>query len=134
MQNLKKDLTWDYVANPSGGFLGAWWYFQEWNNADVYLQIEQGRLCFKIAVDDSEHQSELRQLWHEKIIESARKHGISTICRPPRFGKGVWMTVAIINLADWLCIKEGRIDLDATQKQLSNAEIVLSSAIRDSFA
>lgn len=55
----KKDCSWDYVNNSSGGFMGMWWFplkmeevfqvtkkFQLWQNQlelnnDLYLQIEQ---------------------------------------------------------------------------------------------
>jgi hypothetical protein len=35
-------LSWRYVPNPSGGFLGAWWPWRTWKDgAGVYLQIKE---------------------------------------------------------------------------------------------
>lgn len=129
LQSILPGLEWDYVANPAGGFFGAWWHFLEWRDCDVYLQIEQGKLCFKIAVDDSEKQSELRQVWHECILHSAHKCGLDHVVRPPRFGKGTWMTVAIIEQENWMIEREGAIDLDETLLILKKAANVLVSAV-----
>lgn len=41
--------SWSYIANPAGGFLGAWWHFVEEGDCTMYLQFEQGKLCFKIS-------------------------------------------------------------------------------------
>ncbi|WP_315288598.1 PD-(D/E)XK nuclease family protein [Leptotrichia massiliensis] len=46
----KKDCSWGYVNNPSGGFMGMWWFplseekinkLTETSDEDIYLQIEQ---------------------------------------------------------------------------------------------
>lgn len=42
---------WDYVPNPSGGFLGFWWHWKSLSrlNCDLYLQIEDtSRLQIRI--------------------------------------------------------------------------------------
>ena len=52
LQNALQDGNWDYVANPSGGFLGFWWHFGRTNDLELYLQLEQDKFCFKIWVDD----------------------------------------------------------------------------------
>ena len=42
------DLSWGYVPNPNGGFLGAWWHWRKWNGSQIYLQINQGPLQFRM--------------------------------------------------------------------------------------
>lgn len=44
-------INWDYVANKGGGFLGLWWHWNEEDGCDQYLQLEQSKLCFKIAIN-----------------------------------------------------------------------------------
>ena len=44
------DLEWDYVPNPAGGFMGAWWHWQPNGGLGTrfYLQFEQDKLCIKV--------------------------------------------------------------------------------------
>jgi hypothetical protein len=42
---------WSYVNNPSGGFWCAVLDWPYWKVFPVHFQIEQGKLCFKIAFD-----------------------------------------------------------------------------------
>lgn len=44
---------WGDVPNPSGGFLGYWWYWHEDATSKQYLQLQESKLCFKISVDDA---------------------------------------------------------------------------------
>lgn len=127
-------LEWKYVANPSGGFLGAWWFFHVWNACDVYLQIEhkQRRLCFKICVENAAQQTELRQNWHKRVLRSASELGFAGVKRPARLGKGIWMTVAVVEGEDWLFEKDGRVDLPATLSCLMRAQEVLIKSISES--
>lgn len=113
------DLDWDYVANPSGGFLGAWWHGRSWTNPetgrsyDVYLQIEQGPVCFKIAVGEETDRVGPRNAWRSMLIDAAYRGG-PTI-RPLNRKPGKWMTVARIERDDWMKLDaDGLLDLDAT--------------------
>lgn len=95
--------SWSYVSNPSGGFLGAWWHFVEMPNmskAEMYLQIEQGKLCFKIYCGENNH-SEIRQKCYELLMSKLGTNSDGTskhpeIKKPDRFGSGVYMTIAVV--------------------------------------
>ncbi len=93
LQREFSDGHWSYVANPSGGFVGYWWNFIEVDNINVYLQIEQGNLCFKVGEVYKDH-SEIRNQFSSKILSFAKEHGYGEIKRPARFGRGTYMTVA----------------------------------------
>jgi hypothetical protein len=96
-----KDSEWKYVANPSGGFLGFWWHFPRWKEYCVYLQIEQGKLCFKIG-EVYENHKQARNEWYNILIQKSLEKGKKEIKKASRFGSGTYMTVAIIEREDWL--------------------------------
>lgn len=130
LQTEIEGLTWNYVSNPNGGFLGAWWYFKEWKNCEVYLQIEQGLFCFKIAVEETDKQSEMRNLWYSHLMASVKSLGLPTIKRPPRFGKGTWMTAAIVDPIDWLVETNGCIDLTAVMSKICQAQKLIDETAK----
>ncbi len=71
-------IAWGYVPNQNGGFLGASWNLLRWEECTACLEIEQGRLCFKLEVKDVAKQSELRKEWSECIIKSAKQRLVQT--------------------------------------------------------
>jgi hypothetical protein len=92
---------WGFVNTPAGGFYGMWWFGHEWKKYWVYLQIEQGKLCFKISEVNRNH-SKIRDDIFNIIMEKVEKKKKPEILKPPHFGKGKWMTIAIVNQKDWL--------------------------------
>jgi hypothetical protein len=123
-------LSWDYVPNPSGGFLGAWWYFKKWEDCDVYLQLEQGPLCFKISVTDKSRASDMRDRWHKELIAAAKRLTQSLpLVRPKRFGRGWTMTVALVEPSAWMVETSDRLlDMVGTLSNLRVAEQLLEAA------
>ena len=99
-QALEKKLgidSWAYVANPSGGFLGAWWHSKSFENGEMYLQFEEKKLCFKISCDNKDNRSAIRDEQYNKLIALAQQQGMDEIQRPARFGAGTWMTIAVVD-------------------------------------
>ena len=45
---------WHFVDNPSGGFWNLSLNWEYWINFPVYIQIEQGKLCYKVAIEEGE--------------------------------------------------------------------------------
>ncbi|PKV75298.1 PD-(D/E)XK nuclease family protein [Pontibacter ramchanderi] len=101
LQTQIKVNGWRYVANPAGGFLGLWWHSDEWKDYNVYLQIEEGNLCFKIGEVYNNH-SHVRNEWYSNLMAHAKKLGRKEIIKPRRFGSGTYMTVAIVERKHWL--------------------------------
>jgi hypothetical protein len=122
---MLNDGHWDYVANPSGGFLGFWWKFRGDKNCEQYLQLEQKKLCFKIYVKHASERRALRSRWHRRIIEKSEGFNLR-ITKPNRFGSGQYMTVCIFE-GDYRVSKNGVIDLEATLDRLRKAEDLLMS-------
>lgn len=97
-RNLDID-SWGYVSNPAGGFLGAWWHFTDFAEGQMYLQIEQGKLCFKICYEGNGDRSAIRWRCHEQLLNLAGDK-YPEICRPARFGAGIYMTIAVVSADD----------------------------------
>ena len=115
--------SWNYVANPAGGFLGAWWHFVEMQDgAEMYLQFEQGKLCFKISYEGDENCSEVRYRHHTRLLQLARDR-YPEIRRPDRFGCGTYMTIAVVD-EDKL-FGEGPVDFDALFARLKEYEVLI---------
>ena len=101
---------WFWVNNPNGGFWGALFSWSEYDGIPVYLQIEQGKLCFKISTHSADstnlpvnlNKSETRNRFHQLILESASKQNLTSIRKPDRFGHGTYMTVAIVDAPNWI--------------------------------
>jgi len=108
MKKAFPDGNWDYVANPSGGFLGFWFSWHQ----NAYLQMEQEKFCFKIECETREQQQAERQKWHDAIL-SAGKSGEFNLKKPDRFGLGSFMTVCVLD-EEYRKTKDGVIDVDAT--------------------
>jgi hypothetical protein len=91
--------SWGYVANPAGGFLGIWWYYKDIEDGKIYLQIEQGKLCFKIHYKGKRNRSNVRGEFHSKLM-NVKGDQYPEIVKPARFGAGTFMTIAIVEPND----------------------------------
>ncbi len=129
--------TWFYVANPSGGFLCA---LLNWDtNKDgfpVYLQIEQGKLVYKISTHSDDvnlgerTRSDVRNQIHEMLMDAAKQKSEIKIRKPKRFGTGTYMTVAVVDKEDWLGADDILLDLPAVITKLKQH----LSFLRDTIA
>ncbi|MDZ7692265.1 MAG: PD-(D/E)XK nuclease family protein [Balneolaceae bacterium] len=118
---------WNYVANPSGGFMGYWWNFANHELCTSYLQLENNKLCFKIKITQETNYSTIRNRWHKKVVQAGQSFDIP-ISKPVRFGHGQQMTVAILN-ADYRETDEaGKLDLEKTLQVLKKASSILEEA------
>lgn len=122
LEKLLDIKSWDYVANPSGGFLGAWWHFVDVGDVSIYLQFEQGKLCFKIAYEGDENRSQVRDKFHS-LLMSRVKDNFPEIHRPTRFGAGTYMTIAVVDEED--IFGEGVLNLEDVVNKLKRYEGLL---------
>ena len=113
--------NWDYVPNPSGGFLGFWWHFQGDENCEQYLQLEEKKFCFKIWVNNPHDRGILREKWHNIITAKGPEYGLK-LTKPARFGNGEYMTVCIYDGEYRQCDNNQIIDVNKTIQRLRKAE------------
>jgi hypothetical protein len=125
LQKRLGDGYWDYVANPTGGFLGYWWHFQGNDNCEQYLQLEQDKFCFKIWVKNEAERTNLRAKWHKIIKEKGPEFELDLI-KPARFGNGEYMTVCVFN-GEYRKNKNEVVDMEKTEQLLKKAENLLKS-------
>ena len=139
LENEIEIVSWHYVNNPNGGFWNAVLNWECWDIYPVYIQIEQGKLCFKIATDPDELdeelpenfiRSEVRNEFSELILESSTLRGLNEIRRPDRFGNGKYMTVAIVDISDWLGNNNDTINKELVKQRLIEYKAFLIDTIR----
>lgn len=114
--------NWGYVANPSGGFLGAWWHWTDYveGHSSMYLQFEQGKLCFKICPEcDKNGRSEERNKCYSALMQITREKFLE-IRKPERFGSGEYMTIAVV--VPEHVFGHGEVDIDAVITKLKQYE------------
>lgn len=116
-----------YVNSPSGGFVGYWWCWRSLGTwGEMYLQLEQEKLCFKICVNDKANASSIRQSVYEAIIDVANSMGFNAV-KPNRWGSGETMTVCILDLNfDYRSEDKTNLDWDYCLQVLTDAENLLT--------
>ncbi len=142
MKTNPRRSKWEYVPNPSGGFLSFWWGESDndagWGSDDeLYLQIEaylergartNTKLCFKVdchGKSDRQQQALKRDCWHKRVL----KMGRGRVEKPARLGIGNTMTVGLWK-DDWMAFgNDKKLDLSGTVENLKEAEEVLKAAI-----
>ncbi len=109
-------VNWGYVHG--GYFWSAGLYWKTWEIYPVCLMIDEYKLRFKISthpedgveMPENASRGEVRNKYSKFILDSAQEQGINSIVRPPRFGVGKHMTIALVDSKDWLGDMEEKID------------------------
>jgi len=101
------DMGMGYVANPAGGFFGAWW---DWHEVKlkrdkfcIYLQFEfapwssRNLLCVKVEVPDRPSCARVPEEVAARVLKDPDWAALG-IRRPQRMGFGTYVTVAAVSL------------------------------------
>lgn len=111
--------NWDYVSNPSGGFLGFNWNWKhsiiEGREFDYYLQLEQGKLVFKLVAYKEDERRELRDFYQKKLYNKAKALNVE-ISQYGRLGK--FMGVAKLNSEYRVTNEKGLLNFSETVENL----------------
>jgi hypothetical protein len=132
-ERLDNVVGWGYVSNHSGGFVGLWWYWLAWKEKfSVYLQLEDGKLCFKlepyIKYPDEEVKAAQVELW-SVLKKMAEIEGRKEIQRPSRLRVGTWMTCGIIKREDWMGADTDTLDEEKVVAKLKEYEAFLDRCV-----
>jgi hypothetical protein len=124
--------TWDYVPNPSGGFLGLWWDWHygklEDKEFEFYLQMEYDKLVFKLYVFNEENRHEVRDYFRKKLFSLANKKNIQ-IQKYGRIGK--YMGVARLAHGYRVTDQNKILDMDSTKQKLEDMKNLLSDVEKE---
>jgi hypothetical protein len=130
-------INWNYVNNPNGGFWNAVLNWDYWGDYPAYLQLEEGKLCFKVSTVPEEVElpedmtrGEVRNQFHDLIMTKANEFGLNSIRRPDRFGSGNYMTVAVVDRENWLGADNETLDKDTVVKKLTDYLTFLRNIIK----
>lgn len=93
----------------------------------MYLQIEQGKLCFKISCMGEEDHAAIRDKYHQALMK-ARGNDMKEIVRPDRFGSGTYMTIAIVR-PEYL-FGDGIVNLDDVVTKLKKYQEMIDKCCR----
>jgi len=124
--------NWDYVANPSGGFMGYWFYWDGLcDGLEIYLQLECERACFKIYVEDARARSNAKYEWRDRITKSAKALGFEDrVSNPTRLANGQYMTVKVWRGDIRIFDGKGVLDEVATLENIKVMERIVDEAAR----
>ncbi|RLA66637.1 MAG: hypothetical protein DRQ78_03900 [Epsilonproteobacteria bacterium] len=144
---LQKELGeghWDYVANPSGGFLGFWWNKHQLDEYKIYMQIEQVKIPKKSEESAKRYipqygfvlkfklSSGTKEKVDKSIINKWKKHIINdtpSIKKPRVVRAGRWTTIGLMN-EDFIAIDENRkVCISKTVENLKKIEQVLKDKV-----
>ena len=132
---LQKDIgesNWNYVSNPSGGFLGFWWYWYgaEYNGTpyEYYLQLEQEEFTFKLCCENAESRAEIRDFYREKLFAKAQELGIE-IYKAGRLG--TYMSVAKLSSNYRKANPDGTLNMKETLKTLQQMQTLLDQVSQE---
>ena len=130
---------WEYVSNPSGGFMAFWWNRIPINDnkQEVYIQVERDRLCFKISnTDKTAVKNGDKWYWKHKVeqIGNLKEY---TIRKPKKFGSGKWVTFAVLehkntdNSNYWLkSDSSGKVNVEETINLMKDMGEVLNQSVK----
>lgn len=124
LQSRLEGGKWGYVPFP-GDFMGFHWHWR----GNVYLQLEEKKLCFKLMVRDPAEQVAKWHDWHARLMAESSTSSLR-LKRPARRSSGTFMTVALLDGEYRVAKPDGLIDLDATVTLLRNAERLVDAACR----
>ena len=126
LEKQKSVCKWGFANNRSGGF---WYAIVNWEyrgDYPVYIQLEEGKLCFKLSTDpdyidlpDNFDRANTRNELYNLIIEKANALGLNEIRKPDRFGNGKYMTVAIVDKENWLANEKGVVNAQKVVENLT---------------
>jgi len=120
-----RNIGWDYVANPAGGFLALWWGFYPVDGGELFLQLQHSTLAVRFKVKEPERRRDLVRQWSADLRQSPPA-GVK-LFRPRRLGAGKHIAVAYWN--GWrIAGSEGLVDVGATVQHLREIDTWLQAA------
>lgn len=119
IQSEFSDAQWDYVPNPSGGFIGCW---LDWSglasDIGIYVQLEEYKSCFKICNESEAPNIEVRDQARRLLQKAANDIAPDRVVKPNRLGCGMYMTIACLAPEVRKFDADGKINLEKTKENI----------------
>lgn len=122
--------SWKYVSNPRGGFWGFYWNWREVEVEGVkfqlYLQLEQSQLTFKMYAYQGNERNKARSIYRKHLYKKAKEKGIIV----ENFGRiGKFMSVARLKNEYRKLNEKGNLDFEETIKELNKIMELLNETV-----
>jgi len=99
LENKVDNFGWNHVHNRTGGFWCATFKWLEIPDGGIYLQMGEGKLCFKIEYWGPKRKSDERNRFYWELDKLARNKSLA-VSKPARFGSGEHMTFMEVSCCD----------------------------------
>jgi hypothetical protein len=137
LQTEFADLSWKYLPNADGGFIGAWWHRRSWDSfpgAHLYLQISQGPLQFR--ANGLENSDTCAFVCQEAAVQLRRMGSVHNLeMAKTRLQRSETSVIAQIEREFWIDVRpNGLIDLARTLDNLRSAASILDSISEQEIA
>ncbi len=128
LQTHFPDSGWGFVPNANGGFWGFWWSFLNIDtDTKVYLQIQDGKISFRLKSHDKDKTSGIVDSFREKLEQAAKIEGIPVI----KYGRaGTTRAILQVEQTCWIQDTQFYLDLPATVYLMKRAEKILINALQ----
>lgn len=122
--------SWKYISNPRGGFLGFYWNWREVEvegiKFQLYLQLEQNKLTFKMYAYQKNQRNKARSIYRKHLYKKAKEKGIVV----GNFGRiGEFMSVAKLKTEYRKLNKNNNLDFKKTVKELNKIMELLDETV-----
>jgi hypothetical protein len=122
---------WGYVPQANGGFLGYWWGGDKaktpsGNTYNHYLQLEFGKLCFKISGIEAAERRIVRDTFRHDLLKAAPQHQLM-LKKNGRIGNS--MTVAMLDEPFPIVGADGKLDMKATVQKIREVEALIRAVV-----
>jgi len=128
LQSYLGEGNWKYVANKSGGFMGFWAFKHRVNDVDVYLLLEQDKICFKVSVPNKNNRRKIRNEFYKLFVTQAPNFDLEVV-RPKKFGSGKHMTFAILSTDVFNLNNDSSVDFRQIETLMENLQKYISYMI-----
>lgn len=128
LQEQLKEGSWKYVSNESGGFMGFWTFKHRVDDNDIYLLLEQDKICFKVSVANKRNRSDVRSQFYKLFVASSPSFDLKVV-KPKRFGSGKNMTCAILDTDVININSNGLVDLKQVDELMNKLQAFISHVV-----
>jgi len=128
LQEQLKEGNWKYVSNESGGFMGFWAFKHKADDNNIYLLLEQDKICFKVSVANKKNRSDVRSQFYKLFVALAPSFDLKVV-KPKKFGSGKNMTCAVLDTDVIDITSNSLVDLKEVDKLMNKLQLFIGHVV-----